>query len=217
MKHIIAILFLNFVCLCAFSQKESADVREGNKQYKNKQFTEAEILYRKGLEKNNNSFEGNFNLGNALFRQEKYTDALEQFEKAAVLTPKDKMRAAAAYHNAGNALFLNGKIAESIEAYKQSLRLNPKDNNTRYNLAYAKLMLQKQQQNKNDDQNKDKQKEQEQEQKQEKQQQQQPPPPQMSKEQAQQLLQALEQDEKKTQEKAKQQQVKNKRNAEKNW
>ncbi|MDR0811110.1 MAG: hypothetical protein LBN23_02370 [Paludibacter sp.] len=41
--------------------------------------------------------------------------------------------------------------------------------------------------------------------------------PQMSKEQAQQLLQALEQDEKETQEKAKQQQVKGKRSAEKNW
>ena len=151
MKRIITILFLNFVCLCVFSQKESADVRDGNKQYKGDKFTEAEVLYRKGLEKNNKSFEGNFNLGNALFRQEKYSDALEQYEKAAVFSPKDKQRAAAAYYNAGNAMLIDGKIAESIEAYKKSLRLNPKDDEARYNLAFAKAALQKQQQDKNDD------------------------------------------------------------------
>jgi len=217
MKRIITILFLNFVCLCVFSQKESADVRDGNKQYKGDKFTEAEVLYRKGLEKNNKSFEGNFNLGNALFRQEKYSDALEQYEKAAVFSPKDKQRAAAAYYNAGNAMLIDGKIAESIEAYKKSLRLNPKDDEARYNLAFAKAALQKQQQqDQNDDKDDDKKDEKEDEQQQQKQQQQQQEQ-QMSKEQAQQLLQALEQDEKETQEKAKMQQIKGKRDAEKNW
>jgi Cytochrome c biogenesis factor len=219
MKRIITILFLNFVCLCVFSQKESADVRNGNKQYKGDKFTEAEVLYRKGLEKNNKSFEGNFNLGNALFRQEKYSDALEQYEKAAVLSPKDKQRAAAAYYNAGNAMLIDGKIAESIEAYKKSLRLNPKDDEARYNLAFAKAALQQQQQQDKDEKDDDKkdEKEDEQQQQQQKQQQQQQQEQQMSKEQAQQLLQALEQDEKETQEKAKMQQIKGKRDAEKNW
>ncbi|MDR0811109.1 MAG: tetratricopeptide repeat protein [Paludibacter sp.] len=148
-KFIVLIISILSSISFVFAQQENSDVREGNRNYDRKKFTEAEILYRKGLEKNNKSFEGNFNLGNALFRQEKYADALEQFNKATALTPKDKLRAAAAYHNAGNALLMDNKIAESIENYKKALRLNPADNDTRYNLAFAQKLLQQQQQQQN--------------------------------------------------------------------
>ena len=109
--------------------------------------------------------------------------------------------------------------SQCIEAYKQSLRNNPNDDETRYNLALAQKMLkdqQQQQQNQNQ-QNKDKQEnkkdEQEQQQKKEQeqqkqkqdsqQQQQQQQQNQMSKENAEQLLNAVMQDEKDVQEKVK--------------
>ena len=58
-----------------FAQKESRNVNAGNKHYVKEKFVESEVEYRKGLEQNNSSFSANFNLGNALYRQEKYEDA----------------------------------------------------------------------------------------------------------------------------------------------
>ena len=137
---------------------------------------------------------------------------------------KDKMKLAHIYHNMG-VLFQAGKdYAQAVEAYKMSLRNNPKDDETRYNLALAQKMLKDQQQNQqnqdqNQDQNKDEQeKKQDQQKDQNKQndqkkddQQQQPPKPEkkdneMSKENAEQLLNSVMQDEKDTQDKVKKQQ-----------
>jgi tetratricopeptide (TPR) repeat protein len=197
------------------AQEESTDVREGNKLYKSEKFVDAEVAYRKGLQKNPKSFEGTYNLGNALFKQKKYPEALEQYKNALALQPTAKDKIAAAFHNAGNALLSDKKIEESINAYKMALKANPKDDETRYNLAYAQMMLKKQQQNKDKD--KDKEKEKEQKKEQDKNQQQQQQQPQMSKQNAQQILDALMQDEKNTMDKKKKQPVRARKNAEKDW
>ena len=147
---------MSILTLNVAAQKESGDVRSGNKFYKAQKFTEAEIAYRKGLLKNQNSVEANYNLGNALFKQKKYADALEQYKIIIALQPKEKERLAAAYHNIGNSLLVDNKIEQSIEAYKLALKNNPKDNETRYNLAYAQELLKQQQKNnKNRDQKDD--------------------------------------------------------------
>lgn len=201
------------------AQKESADIRSGNKSYKSSKFTEAEIAYRKGLLKNKNSFIANYNLGNALFRQKKYAEALEQYNNALALQPKEKTKIAATYHNTGNSLLVDNKIEESIKAYEKALKNNPKDNDTRYNLAYAQTLLKKQQQNK--DQKKDQIKQNQKQNQQPKDNPQQPKSnpqqPKMTKENAQQILDALSQDEKNAQDKAKKQPIRGTKKAEKDW
>jgi tetratricopeptide (TPR) repeat protein len=123
------------------AQKESSDVRNGNKLYKSGKFTDAENAYRKGLAVNSKSFEATYNLGNALFKQKKYPEALEQYTTALALKPTEKMRIAAGFHNTGNALLADNKIEESINAYEMALKSNPTDNDTRYNLAFAQMKL----------------------------------------------------------------------------
>jgi len=199
------------------AQEESANVREGNKLYKSEKFVDAEVAYRKGLQKNPKSFEGTYNLGNALFKQKKYPEALEQYKNALSLQPTAKDKIAAAFHNAGNALLSDKKIQESIDAYKMALKANPKDDETRYNLAYAQMMLKKQQQNKDKDKDKDKEQEKEKKKEQDKNQQQQQQQPQMSKQNAQQILDALMQDEKKTMDNKKKQPVRARKSAERDW
>ena len=218
-----------------FAQQEATDLRRGNKQYNDSNYTEAEVNYRRGLSKNDQSFEGHFNLGDALFKQEKFPEALEQYTQAEkLLKANDKLskeqldeRLADTYHNMGNALYAQQQYDKAVTAYQQSLRLDPKDNDTRYNLVKAMQQLQQQQ---NQQQNQDQQQNQEQQQQQQEQQQQQQqeqnnqdqqtPPEQnneqMDKETAEQILQALEQDEQETQEKLQRQQGK-KRRVEKEW
>ena len=219
--------------LCPLSfvlaQKESSDVRHGNKQYRKQNFTEAEIDYRRGLDVNKNSYEAHYNLGDALFKQDKYADAQTEFETAAKILDKkeDRTRYAKAMHNIGNCNFAQQQYDKAVAAYQESLRANPKDNDTRYNLVKAMEMLQQQQQQQQQqnqdkkeqkqDQQQQQQEQQQQDQQQEQQQQeQQQNEDQMDKETAEQILQALEQDEQDTQEKLQRQQGK-KRRVEKEW
>ena len=231
-------LFYIILLLCPsllFAQKESPDVRKGNRQYNKEQYTDAEIDYRKGLDKNNNSFEAHFNLGDALFKQQKYPEAAEEFQKAgALLQPKngkysdsDKKKLAQVWHNLGNSLYAQQQYDKAVGAYKNSLMANPKDDETRYNLIKAMQMLQQQQQQQQNQDNQDQQQQQDQQDQQQQEQQQQDQQdnqdqqpqdqPEMDKEQAEQILKALEQDEQDTQDKAKRQQMQSKFKTDKDW
>jgi tetratricopeptide (TPR) repeat protein len=171
-------------------QAERKYVRQGNKQYKEEVFDESEILYRKALEKEQQSYSGEFNLGDAMYKQEKFEDAARSFHKLSE-NETDPIKLGELYHNLGNSFLKANQLEASIEAYKQSLRNNPADNETRHNLAYAQQMQQQQQDQKDQDQNQDQQQQQQQ--------------PQISREDAQRMLQALQQDEQDLQEKLKKQ------------
>lgn len=221
--------FILFSSSSVSAQSSRKLIHEGNKQYEQKKFNEAEINYRKSLNTKENEFIGNYNLGNTFYQEGKYDEAKQQFEIAAGSKEPNKKELSNTYHNLGNTLLKNNKYEESIEAYKQSLKLNPSDNDTRYNLAYAKSKLQQQQQQQNKDNKQDKnkdqkkddksqqQKDKEQQQKDKEQQQKDQQAKQdeskkdnpekqankdkISKEDAEKILQALNNDEKKTQKK----------------
>lgn len=148
---LVCLLYINSL----MAQTEKKLVREGNKQYNGGKFNDSEISYRKALDKNKKSFEGAFNLGDALYKQGKYEEALEQY-KSIASQQTSKENQSKLHHNIANTLLQTKKYEESIEEYKNSLKLNPKDNDTKYNLEYAKSMLKKEQQQKKDDQKKDK-------------------------------------------------------------
>ena len=138
MKKIIVILACLFIASTSlFAQKEASDVRKGNREYKKQNFTEAEVDYRRALQTNKDSYEAHYNLGDALYRQEKYEDALEAFETAARSLDKkeDKTRYSKVMHNIGNCHFAAQQYDKAVSAYQESLRANPKDNETRYNLV----------------------------------------------------------------------------------
>lgn len=228
MKKIIINLFL-FFCVVeisntnyAFAQSSKKLIHDGNQKYEEKKFGDAEIDYKKSINTKENAFIGNYNLGNAYYQQGKFDQAKQQFETASELKSANKEELSKSYHNLGNTLIKNKKYEESVQAFKQALKLNPKDNDTRYNLAYAQSMLQQQQQQQKQDgdKNQDKkdqkdqqkenkkqeqQKQQEQKQEQSKEEQakkeSQPRKDKISKEDAEKILQALNNDEKKTQKK----------------
>ena len=227
MRILLTIIFLTSFSLL-YAQQESPYIRRGNKAYNDSNYVEAEVNYRRSLEKNNQSFESHFNLGDALFRQGKYPEAVEQYNAAAkVLKADDQVsknqlnnRLSATYHNIGNAHYAQQQYDKAIAAYQESLRRNPKDNDTRYNLVKAMQQLQQQQQNQQQNDSTQQQQEQQQQQQPQQQnqenQQEQKEQQQMDKETAEQILKALEQDEQDTQEKLQVQQGQ-KRRVEKEW
>ena len=226
------LLFL-LVCLplSAVAQSDRQHVRQGNKQFRAGNNADAEVSYRKAVEKNERNPPANYNLGNTLMMQRKDSLAITQFTAAAKLET-NPIRRAQAYHNMGVICQQHQMFSEAIEAYKEALRNNPADDQTRYNLELCKRQQkQQQQQQQQDDKQKDQQKqyqdkqkqndqkqEQQDKQNQKQQQEQKDKDQQMSKENAEQMLNAAIQDEKQTQERMKKaQQQAGRRRLEKNW
>jgi Ca-activated chloride channel family protein len=229
-KQVVTMLLLLMVATTANAQTDRQYIRQGNKLFRMGDYSNAEVSYRKAVEKNPKNPQAVFNLGNALMAQKKDSAAVEQFENASKLET-NPLRKAQSYHNLGVICQSHKMYGEAIEAYKNALRLNPNDDETRYNLVLCKHQKQKQDQNKenqqnqqqgNDDKqqdnkNKEQQKPDENKDQQEDKQQEQPRP-QMSKENAEQLLNAAIQNEKQTQDKLKKaQQQPQRRNILKNW
>lgn len=143
--------YLLFGCLLivtGYSESYSQSLRSlnnnGVEKYRDKKFADAEINFKKGLDKAPENFITNFNLGDAYYQQKRYDEALSSYQTA-LAEAKTKDEKAKVYHNIGNSLLKSNQIKESIDAYKNSLKINPNDDDTRYNLSYALSMLKNQQ------------------------------------------------------------------------
>jgi Ca-activated chloride channel homolog len=215
------------------AQPAHKDLRQADKAYQNGNFPEAELGYRKAIEKDN-SVKGNYNLGNTTYRQEHYDESIKHYQAAAEVA-KDRSTKARAYHNLGNALYKKGQYKESVEAYKNALRQNPNDIDTKRNLTNALRRLpppqqQNQQNDKKDNKDKDKQNQENQQQKdsdqspdqnqdqnqKQKSSGQKEQPQDLNKQEAKELLEIMDQEEQKVQQKLKKAQAKKGRSA-KDW
>lgn len=126
------------------AQPAHRHLRNGNEAYKEQDYQRAEEEYRRSLAERSSS-RGSYNLGNAIYQQGRYKEAIRRFEHAAQ-EAKDDGAKASAFHNLGNAHMQEGQYKDAIEAYKNSLRLRPGDQSTKYNLSLARRLLQRQEQ-----------------------------------------------------------------------
>ncbi len=205
MKVILFILAI-LIGIPMFAQQKQSLLREGTKLYNDSSYSQAEIKYRKALEKDQDYFKSSFNLADAVYKQERYEEASSLFN-ALKDNASSKDDLAKVYHNLGNSLAKENKYEKAINAYKNSLRINPTDDETRYNLALTKKNKQKQEEQNKDQENKDQEnkdqenKDQENKKKQDK----------ISKEDAEKMLDAIQQKEKELQEKLQKKKVKGKK------
>jgi len=185
MKTVIIILLLAITGKSLFAQQENKSIETGNNYYRQQQYDKAEVEYRKALQSAADKRIIEFNLANALIRQNKTDDANKLLNELNVKENKADLRSKATY-NQGVMLTQQKKLEESIESYKETLRLNPNDKEARENLQKALLELKKKNPKKQDEKKK-------------KEQQKQQPKPKISPREAQQQLKLLEQKEKEVQ------------------
>lgn len=220
-------------------RKEREFIRKGNKLYNESRYADAEVEYKKALGANPNSQLGNYNLALSLIKQSggesvegennPLSEATELLKSVAFNSKSAELRSKA-FYNLGNLAYNQQQYDQSIEMYKNALRQNPDDDEARDNLRLAQLKKQNQDQNKdkdkkddkkdekddkkdqNKDQNKDDKKEDNKQQ-----QPQQPKPQEMSKENMEQILQTMQNQEKATQEKVNAQKPQNVRKTGNQW
>ena len=152
MKRIVYLIFTLavtlFVATDAQAQKwpERSRVRRGNRLYERLDYDRAEERYREAQQLSDTCFEATFNLGDALYKQQRFDEAEKIFTALAADSTRNDLDRAHSYYNLGNSLFQQKKYQEALAAYKRSLRLNPADLETKYNYAYTKKYIEDNQQ-----------------------------------------------------------------------
>ena len=167
MKTNLILFIIIFFQINVFSQNINKDIRKGVKLYEDSSYVEAEEKFRTALQKDQDSFVSSFNLADAIYKQENYEQSESLFE---ALTEKaeTKEEKSMAFHNLGNSLYKQEKIKESIEAYKNALRNNPSDLESKHNLSLAQKLLKEQEENKEEEKKEEKEDEKEEEKEEEK-------------------------------------------------
>ncbi|WP_027076734.1 tetratricopeptide repeat protein [Maribacter antarcticus] len=169
MKKITYLILIFIVSTPLFAQEEDLKAKEkslknsknytweGNKKLSEDNFIAAEADYRVAISESPENAIAPFNLGNAYYNNETYSEAFGRFKEAGV-SATAKTEKHNAYHNMGNVFMKRKDYAKAVEAYKEALRNDPTDEETRYNLALAKELLKKDEENKDKNQdNKDEQ------------------------------------------------------------
>ncbi|HEU5182341.1 MAG TPA: tetratricopeptide repeat protein [Candidatus Polarisedimenticolia bacterium] len=136
----------------------SSKNKEGNKLYEEKKYPEALKRYTEAQLAAPDSPQLHYNLGNVFFRQGEVEKAREEYRRA--LAAADASLDPRAVYNLGNTFFSQQQYQEAVDAYQRALKLAPKDMDAKRNLELALLAMkqqqqQQQQQQKPDDKNKD--------------------------------------------------------------
>jgi len=204
-KSAVAVFFFISFGLSSFAQSGKDEIIKGNKAYKENKYDLAENAYQEALKNSDSNVTASYNLGNVLYRKNNSEEAVKSYDNA-IANTKDNSVKQKAFYNKGVALQAAKKLPECIRAYENALILNPNDEDARQNLqrALKEQKKQQQQQNKNQDKNKNQKKQQPKNQPQNNQQknnQPKPSPSKLSKQDAEEKLKSLLENEKQLQDK----------------
>jgi Ca-activated chloride channel family protein len=155
MKKVNLIVLLScFVSLSAQQtkiNKESNNLTlDGNIEYVEDNLIEAEALYRKSISKDSMNLAAKYNLGNSFYSNKLNEEALNQY-RLSIKNSKDKSTLHKSYHNLGNLYMQSEDYQNAMDSFKNALLNNPEDDETRYNYVLAKELLKNQDNNKKDD------------------------------------------------------------------
>lgn len=129
------------IILLLFAAQDRA--REAYRAYQQQDYVAAERGFREALEQNPTDARLWFNLGNALARQGRVDEAQQAWSRFKAIEQRQQERASAE-HNLGNVLSETQRYQDALEAYRRALRNNPADEDTRFNFEWAQRRLQEQ-------------------------------------------------------------------------
>ena len=246
MKRLMILILALVSAVTVSAQTDRKEVRAGNKAFRKGDFRKSEIDYRRAVLKDSLSVAAQYNLASSLYRQDDYEGAQKALSSIAETVSGIEAAGTKAdfYFNQGDVALAQKDYASAVKSFRQSLLLRPNDMDAKENYIYAKEMLrqsqdnqggqdgdnsqnQDDQNNQNDQNNQDNNQQQNNDNQQQNNQNQQNPQDQnnaaaegnISRQQARQMLNAIQAKEKETQDKVKKEKAEmlKSRQKEKNW
>lgn len=139
-----------------FGQQERKLVREGVKEFQDQKYNEAEVQFRKALDAKPGLYEGEYDIANSLYKQKKYSEAASEYEKLLEKNNDPQKRADLYHNLGNSQVMAQqfDKGAEAYKNSLR-IRPNDEDTRYNLAYALEKLKQQQQQQKDNKDNKKD--------------------------------------------------------------
>lgn len=154
MKNFLYLIFVLGLSSNMLAQTAQRASHNAAKLYEQQHYSESESNYRLARSKNQQNTAYEYNLGNSLYKQNVFDEAIPTYQNA-IENTATKSEKHQAYHNLGNAYMKLKKYKLAEEAFKNALRNNPKNEETRYNFALAKKLNEQNPEQENQDQQQD--------------------------------------------------------------
>jgi Ca-activated chloride channel homolog len=130
------------------------DARKANEAYENGNYASAAELYRQAIQSNPDDARLYFNLGNSLAQIGRVEEAQQAYEQFKSMTDNPREQSLADY-NIGNLYSESQQLDAAADYYRQALMNNPDDDDARHNYELTLRQQQQQQQQQQQDQNQD--------------------------------------------------------------
>ncbi|MBE0432077.1 tetratricopeptide repeat protein [candidate division WOR-3 bacterium] len=112
-----------------------ASMRRGNRLERKGEYAEALRHYQEALVQEPDNPKIHYNIGRVLYRMQEYDEAISEFQLG--FLEKDMGFHADIFYNIGNSQFRKGQLDAAIEAYRMSLLVDPKDLDAKQNLEFC--------------------------------------------------------------------------------
>lgn len=142
MKDLKNILVVTMALLSFATKAQEKDkyLPQANDEFEAKNYVEAEANYRISQSKFPKKASASYNLGNTIYNINQPSEAKLSYMKA-IEESKSRPEKHKAFHNLGNVFMKEKNYTAAVQAYKNALINNPADDESRYNFALAKKML----------------------------------------------------------------------------
>lgn len=149
MKRLMILILALASAVTVSAQTDRKEVRAGNKAFRKGDFRKSEIDYRKAVLKDSLSVAAQYNLASSLYRQDDYEGAQKALSSIAETVPGIEAAGTKAdfYFNQGDVALAKKDYASAVKSFRQSLLLRPDDMDAKENYIYAKEMLRQSQDN----------------------------------------------------------------------
>lgn len=149
MKRLMILILALASAVTVSAQTDRKEVRAGNKAFRKGDFRKSEIDYRKAVLKDSLSVAAQYNLASSLYRQDDYEGAQKALSSIAetVSAVETVGTKADFYFNQGDVALAKKDYASAVKSFRQSLLLRPDDMDAKENYIYAKEMLRQSQDN----------------------------------------------------------------------
>jgi tetratricopeptide (TPR) repeat protein len=138
-KNTVIVLVLLF-SLIVKGQEKDKNMPNGNTAFNEKNYIDAETNYRISASKFSKKADSYYNLGNTIYTINQPLEAKFAYENA-IKNATTRIEKHKAFHNLGNVMMKGKNYQAAVQIYKQALINDPSDEETRYNYALAKKML----------------------------------------------------------------------------
>lgn len=149
MKRLMILILALVSAVTVSAQTDRKEVRAGNKAFRKGDFRKSEIDYRRAVLKDSLSVAAQYNLASSLYRQDDYEGAQKALSSIAETLSGIEAAETKAdfYFNQGDVALAQKDYASAVKSFRQSLLLRPNDMDAKENYIYAKEMLRQSQDN----------------------------------------------------------------------